>query len=277
MKYTELNVTCSSAEQREVLMAELSEIGYESFTENDEGFLAYIPEPQFDGSVLTSLTHLEKFGCSFSSAGIPEQNWNQVWESNFEAVCIGQFCRIRAPFHDSSNEVKYEILIEPKMSFGTGHHETTSMMIQLMEGLDIGGRSLLDMGCGTGVLAILAKKMGAAEVVAIDTDEWAFQNTLENIQRNNTNEISVSLGDAELLSRWINKPFDIVLANINRNILLNDIGAYASVMKKGARLLLSGFYDADQSLILESAAQFSLRLQRSLTHNAWMAIELLKD
>ena len=206
----------------EILIAQLSLIGYESFMETEDGVQAYIQEPNFELGKLQGLPILEMggFEVSFTHQLIPEQNWNKVWESNYDSVLIKEKVYIRAPFHNEIENIPFSILINPKMSFGTAHHETTSSMIELMLDEDMKQSSVLDMGCGTGVLAILSELMGAKSVLAIDNDEWAYNNSLENIRNNKCKNISVLLGDSSLLE---NERFDFILANINRNILVENI------------------------------------------------------
>lgn len=275
MNYIELKVSSENSGRVEILMAELAELGFESFVEIPGGLLAYVSEKAFPKEAVDILMHRDKDSCTFHIQTIAERNWNEEWEKNFEPVTIGSLCHIRAPFHPASS-CKYEIIIEPKMSFGTGHHETTAMMIDLMEGLEISGKRVLDMGCGTGVLAILAAKMGAAQVVAIDNDEWAYQNTLENLSINQVAGVEAIQGDAGSLETYKDQPFDIILANINRNILLRDLEAYAAVLKEGGRILFSGFLKEDRTKLVDKARQFSIQEERFITLNQWMALLMVK-
>ncbi|MGM0504970.1 MAG: 50S ribosomal protein L11 methyltransferase, partial [Bacteroidota bacterium] len=212
----------------EILVAQLNEIGYESYDQEEEKLKAYILEKFFDIDAVRKLQVNTLPNCTihYSWQVIKTENWNQVWEKSFKPIVVDNECVIRAPFHTGTPPLKYEIIIEPKMSFGTGHHETTYLMLKTMLELDFKDKTVLDMGCGTGVLAILAKLKGAKTVTAIDIDEWAYKNTLENIEKNNCTDIQVFQGDASLLK---NQNFDIVIANINRNILMSDISAYARV------------------------------------------------
>lgn len=276
MNYIELTIATGDTDAAALLMAEMAEAGFESFVENEQGFTAYIPERDFTPAMLDKLRFFHPESMQVSQALIPEQNWNATWEENFDAVEVDDFCCIRAPFHALAQGKKYEIVIEPKMSFGTGHHETTSSMIRLMADLDFKGKTVLDMGCGTSVLAILAVMMGAGETHAIDNDEWAYRNSLENVQRNKADQIRVALGDAKSLAAFPEGHFDIILANINRNILLADIPSYARVLQPGGRLLLSGFYEEDRPMVLEKCTQFSLREVRFLSLNHWIALETQK-
>lgn len=271
MEYTELR--CSLPEGKlaftELIMARLGEAGFESFSETDEGLLAYIPSAQFDPSILNNpLLWPEGAEIEYTWEVIPEQNWNAVWESNFEPVTLAGKCYIRAPFHPAMPEIEYEIVIEPKMSFGTAHHETTALMIEYLVEKQIKGMSVLDMGCGTGVLAILAVMRGAEKVMAIDNDEWAYRNSLENIERNKTTGVDVYLGDAALLK---GKKFDFIIANINRNILLNDMKDYCDSLNSGGTLLMSGFYNQDLVAITDAAESFGLKYQGHKERNNWVA------
>ena len=200
----------------------LGNVGFDSFMDVDEGFTAYCAENAFNKDALDGILAMEQLADVqiVKREIIPDQDWNATWESSYEPVVIEGICRIRAPFHEADNSYKFDLCIEPKMSFGTAHHETTAQIIKLMLSEDFQGKDVLDMGSGTGVLAILAKKLGSAKTVAIDNDEWAYRNALDNIKLNDENEIIVELGDANSLN---NRQFDIIIANINRNILLRDI------------------------------------------------------
>jgi ribosomal protein L11 methyltransferase len=272
MEYVELKYIVGHGDEglTEELMAILSEFGYESFVEENDRLLAYIPTVLFDTTIFDNKelwpdsSNLDRFSWEV----IPEQNWNAVWEENFQPVTIAGKCHIRAPFHESNNQVSYEIIIEPKMSFGTAHHETTAQMIQYLLEIDLSGKRILDMGCGTGVLAILAALKGGSHIMAIDIDEWAYNNTIENIERNNTTSINVLLGDASLLK---DQKFDTIIANINRNILLNDIPVYVECLGVGGLLLLSGFYIEDLPAITQMSASAGLEYISHKEQNRWVA------
>ncbi|HNZ41924.1 MAG TPA: 50S ribosomal protein L11 methyltransferase [Bacteroidales bacterium] len=276
MNYLELNCEIFPPRHTEIVMAAFSDYGFESFEETVRGFRAYIPEHQFDEKTFNTLEIFDhkEIKINYALKSIPDQNWNAVWESNFEPVEIGNRCYIRAPFHPSREGFEYEIIIEPKMSFGTGHHETTHQMVSLLLEQDVRGKEVLDMGCGTAVLAILAKKTGAAAVLAIDNEEWAYNNSLENIEKNNTPEIEVLHGDAAAIGSRL---FDLILANINRNVLLKDIPTYAAALKQHGTILLSGFYETDVSQITKKAAQYNLKFIRYTTMNSWCAAVYTKD
>lgn len=253
----------------DILMAELGELGFESFVENEEGLLAYILKSEWKEQILNDLFVLQHpdFEITWTSKEIEQQNWNAEWEKNFHPIRVGDGCMVRAPFH-AKEEVTFDIVIEPKMSFGTGHHETTYMMLQHILNTDFEGKSVLDMGCGTGVLAILAKMKGARSADAIDIDEWCYLNSLENAERNNCADIQVFQGDSSLLK---GKKYDIILANINRNILLEDIPIYANSLNKGGALFLSGFYLEDLDAISSKCAAHGLEFEKNLEKNRWVS------
>lgn len=253
----------------DILIAELGEVGFESFVEEENGVLAYIKKEDWNVDILIGLTILENrnFEISFTYKEIAQENWNATWEQNFQPIIIDDRCMVRAPFHEKNN-VEYDIIIEPKMSFGTGHHETTYMMLQLILNMDIENKHVLDMGCGTGVLAILASKRGAKKIDAIDVDNWCYQNSLENTERNEVRNVAVYEGDASLLS---NQKYDLIIANINRNILMQDIPKYKASLHKGGILLLSGFYLEDLNLIIEKCNEVGLRFENNLEKNNWVA------
>lgn len=278
MDYIELLCEISAQNTQEIveiLIAELNEIGYESYDESEHKLNAYILEKYFDLEKIKQLqvNNIPEVNIKFSHKVIKTQNWNAVWEKNFEPILVDNKCLIRAPFHESKANIEYEIIIEPKMSFGTGHHETTYLMLKTILELDCKDKNVLDMGCGTGVLAILASLKGAKEITAVDIDEWAYNNTLENIEKNNCSNIIVFQGDASLL---INQQFDIIIANINRNILLEDIKHYAHVLKSGGTLLLSGLYDKDLPMIREEASNYSFKYISHYDKNSWIAAKFLK-
>ena len=257
----------------EILIAELGYAGFESFVETPDGVIAYIQAGDHSESILESIYILNssEFEITYNFETIEQTNWNAEWEKNFNPIVVGDQCAIRAPFHDPF-DVKYDIIIEPKMSFGTGHHETTHMMIEHVLASDFTKKSVLDMGCGTGVLAILAMKKGASRVEAIDIDNWCYLNSLENISRNDCDQITVLEGDASLLE---GKRFDVIIANINRNILLNDLSTYVACLNKNASLFLSGFYDSDFELVQESCENLGLKFETKRTRNNWVALKFV--
>ncbi|MCB4808179.1 50S ribosomal protein L11 methyltransferase [Tamlana sp. 62-3] len=257
----------------EILIAELGYAGFESFVETEEGVTAYIQKEEWNQSILEDIQILnsDEFEISFTFEEIEQTNWNAEWEKNFNPIVVDDACAVRAPFHEKFN-VEYDIVIEPKMSFGTGHHETTHMMIQHILKNDFKDKSVLDMGCGTGVLAILAEKKGAKPIDAIDYDNWCYLNSLENVERNNCEHITVIEGDASVLGK--NK-YDIVIANINRNILLQDMATYVSCLNKGGMLFLSGFYNDDIPIIKEACKNLMLNFEEKLERNNWVALKFI--
>ncbi|MCD4833945.1 MAG: 50S ribosomal protein L11 methyltransferase [Bacteroidales bacterium] len=278
MDYIELRckITAENIQEiTDILVAELNEIAYESYDETEDGLNAYILEKFFDLEKVKQLqvNNIPNIKINFSHEVIKAQNWNEVWEKNFEPIVIEDQCLIRTHFHKNTPKTKYEIIIEPKMSFGTGHHETTYLMLKTMLELDFKDKNILDMGCGTGVLAILATFKGAKTVTAIDIDEWAYKNTLENIEKNNCSNIKVFQGDANLLR---NQQFDIIIANINRNILMDDIKNYSKVLKSGGTLLLSGLYDKDLLMIREEASSNDIDYINHYEKHNWVAAKFYK-
>ena len=260
---------------KDMFMELLGEIGFDSFMDTDEGFDAYCQEPLLNEEELNDIMQMEQFANVklIKKELIPDQDWNATWEASYEPVIINEFCRIRAPFHKVEGSYKYDLIIEPKMSFGTAHHETTSQIIELMLQSDFSGLNLLDMGSGTGVLAILAKKLGSATTVAIDNDEWAYRNALDNIRLNDENEIIVELGDATSLN---DRQFDVILANINRNILLRDMKEYVKCLVDGGKIFFSGFYEEDLVLIKKEAERLGLTYSNHVTKNNWTAAVFVK-
>ncbi|MBO7288055.1 MAG: 50S ribosomal protein L11 methyltransferase [Bacteroidales bacterium] len=260
---------------KDMFMELLGEIGFDSFMDTDDGFDAYCQEPLLNEEELNDILQMEQFANVklLKKELIPDQDWNATWEASYEPVIINEFCRIRAPFHNVEGSYKYDLIIEPKMSFGTAHHETTSQIIELMLQSDFSGLNLLDMGSGTGVLAILAKKLGSATTVAIDNDEWAYRNALDNIRLNDENEIIVELGDATSLN---DRQFDVILANINRNILLRDMKEYVKCLVNGGKIFFSGFYEEDLVLIKKEAERLGLTYSNHVTKNNWTAAVFVK-
>jgi ribosomal protein L11 methyltransferase len=258
----------------EILIAELGNVGFESFVETEEGLTAYIQQKDWYETILEGIYVLqsEEFEIEYTKEIIKQVNWNSEWEKNFNPIQVDNLVSVRAPFHENPN-LKYDIVIEPKMSFGTGHHETTHMMIQHLLDLDLNDKKVLDMGCGTGILAILAEMKGAKPIDAIDNDNWCFVNSLENVERNNCKEISVFEGDASMLK---NKNYEVIIANINRNILLNDMQTYTECLSERGVLLLSGFYKEDIPIIDKEVAKYGLKLEKMIERNNWVALKYLK-
>jgi ribosomal protein L11 methyltransferase len=257
----------------EILIAELGYAGFESFVENEEGVTAYIQKDEWNKDILDHINILksDEFKIEFTTSEIAQVNWNSEWEKNFEPIEVDGKCTVRAPFHLQKN-FEYEIVIEPKMSFGTGHHETTFMMLQFILENDFEDKTVLDMGCGTAVLAILAEMRGASKLDAVDIDEWCFENSIENIERNNCKNISVFLGDASLLS---GKKYDVIIANINRNILLNDMESYRKCLSEDGMLYLSGFYVKDSPIITEACNNLGFTFVENKEKNQWVAAKFV--
>jgi len=276
MQYKELTIRLTPRDPyADILMAFLGEVGFESFVETDDGFLAYIELDNYPDFIdWPDIIKDQKVKLEYSEADIAEQNWNTQWESNFQPVLIEDKCYVRATFHPEEKKHPYEIVIDPKMSFGTAHHETTYMMAALIMKYPMAGCSVLDMGSGTGILAILAEKRGAENVLAVDNDPWSFENAGENIANNSCRHIEALLGNAESIS---GKSFDIILANINRNILLADMASYAETLKPGGLLFLSGFYTEDIEFILPAAEKSGMYLLEKMERNRWTALVIKKS
>lgn len=277
MNYIEVSFSISPLQPAsEILIAELSSKGFESFVEDDKGIKAYIQHDDYEEDIWKQITILQNpdFQISYHVSEIEDQNWNAKWESDYESVLIDNKCHIRAPFHNSLTGVEFEIIIEPQMSFGTAHHETTHQMVQLLMDEDVQGKYVLDMGSGTAVLAILASLKGAKTVDAIDIDEWAYNNARDNVRKNNLDNINVLMGGAELLK---NQKYDLVLANINKNILLSDMKHYEKVMSGNAKILFSGFYRNDLEDIKTEAAKYKLSFSHHLERNKWIAAVFRKQ
>jgi ribosomal protein L11 methyltransferase len=255
----------------EILIAELGEKPFESFIETTDGFSAYIQKDLYTKDILNDiyLLHSNEFTISYTIEEIAQVNWNEEWEKNFDPIDVDGKCHVRAPFHPKTN-AEFDIIIEPKMSFGTGHHETTHMMIQHLLETDITNKKTLDMGCGTAILAILAEMKGAKPIDAIDIDNWCYLNSIENAERNNCHEITVYEGDAALLK---DKNYDVIIANINRNILLNDMQQYVDSLKKDGILLLSGFYNEDIPFIDASCSEKGLTFVKKFERNNWVSLK----
>jgi ribosomal protein L11 methyltransferase len=270
MDYIRITFTDLQPEQKEILVAQLADAGYEGFEEKDTSLDAFISQKSFDKSLLNEICF--KYQTPYTSEKIAETNWNRIWESNFDPVVVGDYVAVRADFHKPITHTKFEIVITPKMSFGTGHHATTYMMIELMEQINFSGKSVLDFGTGTGILAILAEKSGSEYVSAIDNDDWSIMNAEENFVKNNCNKIVLKKrSDAELGNK-----FDVILANINKNVILGNLDILKRQLKNDGTLLLSGLLEPDGDDILAMANQLGLILQKKLTRNNWVAIQLSK-
>jgi len=263
-------------ELTDIITAELSQVGYDTFMETENGLCAYITEATFSETELKAV--LQKYQdmatLPYSTEKIPQQNWNEEWEKNFEPLLISGICSVRASFHPQPPNVPYDIVINPKMSFGTGHHETTTLMIQNQLDLNLAGKRVLDMGCGTGILAILAAKLGAKEVVAVEIEDWTVENARENAALNET-PVEVRLGDVNQIQN--DQPYDIILANINRNVLLADIPIYTTHLRPGGTLVISGFYTEDLEAIRLAAEASGLVYKSKQEKNNWLSVVLEKN
>ena len=274
MEYIEYAMAVSDEPTRELLIAELEDFPFDGFAEESDMLRGYLPRQTTEKERAQIAQCLDRHGVTYSCTLIPDRDWNADWESHFEPIDIGGVCRIRAPFHAPDPRCRYDIVMMPKMAFGTGHHATTRLMATDLLDRDLARQYGLDMGCGTGVLAMLAVMRGAVHVDAIDNDEWAWRNTMENIATNGlSREITPVLGDARQLD---GRRYDFVLANINRNILLRDMAVYAATLRHGGMLTLSGILEADREVICAAAAQNGLRYVLSHTEGGWMAIRFEK-
>ncbi len=254
----------------ELLIALLADAGCNSFMEEADKLLAYMEAESIDDSAfaeIVSAHRLDKIKYLGHEA-LPEKNWNALWESAYEPVLIDNQCLIRAPFHPAIEGIEHDIVIMPRMSFGTAHHETTALMISLLLEQELAGKAVLDMGCGTAVLAILARRMGASPVLAVDNDEWAYNNACDNVELNNTADIKVEFGDVSILGK---RKFNLMIANINRNVLLADMHPYAQTMYAGGLLMLSGFYFSDLEMIKQKASEMGFDFVLSKSKNGWTA------
>ncbi len=271
MEHVKISFVTDSAGQSEILVAVLSEMGYEGFEETEGELLAYIGSDKFDALELDAV--VAPMGVEYTSIKIATQNWNALWESNFQPVQIDDFCIIRADFHEKGAEIDYDIVITPKMSFGTGHHSTTRLVIRMMKDMDLAGKDVLDFGTGTGVLAIFAEMRGAKSVFAIDNDIWPVENTKENIVRNNCNRITAELGSLDTV---MPSEYDIILANINRHILLQYMGLLYEQTKKGGYLVMSGLLFEDEAIICEAAIAAGFIFEQLLEEHTWIALRFNK-
>lgn len=278
MRYFEVRFILSEIEGlNEILQSDLCDIGFESFQDTEDGFLAYCQEDLYDEMkikdvVINFIDNNPNITISTEAIIIEEQNWNEEWEKAYPAVLIDDYCYVHAPFHEPIENVPFNIEISPKMSFGTAHHPTTYQILQFLKDEDVKGKDVMDMGSGTGVLAILAKLKDANYVEAIDNDSWAYENALENVERNNV-DVVVKLGDANSLDR----NYDVFIANINRNILLQDMEKYSSHIKTSGVLFLSGFYTQDVEILVNEVKKYGFVLEKQLTKENWAALRLVKN
>lgn len=270
MNYVEVELTTTDSVVRDIVTAELAELGFESFTESDEGLKAYVQEEEFDAQRLETMLHalFPHNKPPYKITVIEQQNWNEEWEKNYEPVMIDDFCCLRASFHPKPENVELDILIDPKMSFGTGHHPTTVSVIRLMRDLDFTSKTVFDYGCGTGVLSIVANKLGAKSITAIDIDEWSIENSEENFRKNGMEKFDLS---AKPLDSFAGTEYDIILANINKNIIIQNLGNLAKISKPGTPILFSGFFTHDLADIAEAAVPHGFTYIKHISNNEWAA------
>lgn len=268
--YIEIIIPELTAGKMDLLTALLDEIGFTGFEQRGKSLAAFIDKENLDANALENVAKEQDF--EFSTTEIQEENWNAVWESNFDPIRVANFVGIRADFHEPMPDVVHEILITPKMSFGTGHHATTYMMVQQMEALDWKGKSVFDFGTGTGILAILAEKLGAAHIHAVDNDAWSIENAAENFAKNNTQRVELNLADTP----DITKNYDIILANINKNIILAYIETLTSLLPKGGLLMLSGLLETDEIDIIAETERLQLNLLRKESKDQWISLLFTK-
>lgn len=273
MNYLKLTIETEDISINDILIAELATYEFNGFMEEGENLVAYINEVDCTNALEADLSALTtKYNLTIKRAILADQNWNAKWESDYEPVLVDDFCAVRATFHEPITTVEHEIIVTPKMSFGTGHHATTYMMMKQMQRLSFEGQTVFDYGCGTGVLAILAQKLGAKESDGIDIDSWAYENSVENVEINNCADvITVYCGEIEVAP---SKQYDVVLANINRNVILSTMDKMAARLKKGGHLLTSGFLEADIDLVLTAAAKHGLKLVYKMEREQWRCLML---
>ena len=275
MKYQEVDILIPNQSPfREIIVAKFNEVGFESFSEDEHNLKAYIQEDKLvlkdvEG-ILNSIKKLTKI--SYKIKKIKQENWNEKWESNYFPVIINDICAIRAPFHKKIN-CKYELIIMPKMSFGTGHHETTELMIKQILNLNFKNKNVLDVGCGTGVLSILASKLSANQVTGIDTDDWAFQNSIDNSKLNNVDDIHFFHGDVHSITK--NK-YDYIFANINLNTIIDQLLIYINLITSKGNILISGFYEENEEIILTLVKKLKLKVVTKKNKNKWLMLHLSK-
>jgi ribosomal protein L11 methyltransferase len=275
MFHTRLLVTCNP-EFSEILMAELSEAGFDTFLENENGFEAYVEGDSYDTALLENvrLKYQEAAPVGFVFSRIEKRNWNEEWEKSYAPIVVDDKCLIRASFHEPAPRYPYEIIITPKMSFGTGHHQTTCLMVKSMMNIDHAGKRVMDAGCGTAILSIMASKLGSREVEAFDIDVWSVENGNENTAINGCGNIRIQQGT--LQDAGLDGKFDIILANINKNVLLEEIGNYSTYLRTGGLLLLSGFFTLDIPDLLVEAARYQLKETGRDERETWASLLLAK-
>lgn len=278
MKYTAVTFTSPTMEewQKDLLIAELANLGFDTFEDQNQGFVAYIPDSNLDIQALETvlLTEAVGYDVSYSVQELENKNWNQEWESNFSPIVVDDQCYVRATFHEDKPSYPYQIIIDPKMSFGTGHHQTTSMMLSFILENEFQGKEVLDMGCGTGILAILASKKGANNILAVDFDPICVESVIENKLLNGVENIEAKLGSKDAIE---GKHFDVILANINRNILLDQFETYSSDLSNTGELYISGFYDGeDLTILTEKAESLGFQFMEKKVLDTWCAAKFIK-
>lgn len=279
MQYIQVTFSLGNAADyhKDLLIDELASIGYNTFEDTPDGFAAFAELASYNESDLAEIAgrYKDEIACSYTVMEIAAENWNEEWEKNFEPLIIDDQCYVRATFHQPQPQFKYEIVIDPKMAFGTGHHQTTTMMMQYILSADVSGKLILDMGCGTGILAILASKAGAGALIAIDNDDICYQSTLENAALNNIGNLTTACGGKEAIPHL---DFDIILANINRNILLDQIADYAKVLKAGGSIFFSGFYESpDLDMIKSACKPFGISYTDHKKIDDWVAARFVRE
>lgn len=277
MNYTQISFKLNpdNQENREILVAMLSDLAFESFDESEEQVMGYIPGEMANLNEIKEITSLMPFSVQTEDEVIPDKNWNEVWEKNyFKPLLIGNRCLVRAPFHTKYESAEFELVIEPKMAFGTGNHETTTLVAEQILNMDLAGKTVLDMGCGTGILGMLASLKGAKNVTAIDIDTWSFESTVENARLNNILNLEAKLGDARLLG---SETFEIIFANIHKNVIINDLPVYESVLQSGGNIYLSGFYTHDMPDVKAKAESLRLVETGFQEKNNWVVYSFKKS
>lgn len=279
MQYTKAVFTFENIEeyQQDLLISDLADLGFDTFEDNDQGFTAFVVKDHFNEQALKDLLgqYAKDFTSAYTLEDVADENWNAEWEKNFSPLIIDDVCYVRATFHDPQPSYPYEIVIDPKMSFGTGHHQTTTMMMQYILAADLKDKSVLDMGCGTAILAILAAKLGAKSLVAIDYDDVCYESTIENAALNEVNNLKAICGSKEVIP---DENYEVIFANINRNILLDQIGRYAEVLQPGGKIFFSGFYlDPDLSMITAECAKYGIKYIGHKQNGDWVAAEFEKN
>lgn len=265
-QFIQISFSDLQPEQKDILIAQLADAGYEGFEETENGLEAFINERDFNKVILNEIVF--KYQLQFSENKIVATNWNKLWESNFQPVIVNEFVAIRADFHEPITGVEHEIVITPKMSFGTGHHATTHMMIEQMEEIYYKNKDVFDFGTGTGILAILAEKLGARQVIAVDNDEWSINNAIENCERNESKRVVI---EKKSTVSGKNK-YDIILANINKNVILENFNGLVNHLAGSGILLLSGILETDKNEVIKAASEHNLKMKRELRNNNWICL-----